>query len=66
MKIKLTQKEFETMAAAWVYENLVEKTMASAKIVDDYIELAVFGPDDKPEIEEALEITPYSDIEEVA
>ena len=26
MKIVLTQVEFETMAAAWVYENLVEKT----------------------------------------
>lgn len=49
MKIVLTQQEFETMASAWVYENFVEKTMASAKIVDDGVELEVFGPNDTPE-----------------
>jgi hypothetical protein len=52
VKIQLTQKEFETMASAWVYENLVEKTMVSAKIVGDSVELEVFGPDDEPEKEE--------------
>ena len=54
MRIVLQQVEFEKMAAAWVYENLVEKTMASATIVEDAIELEVFGADDGPEkVEEA-------------
>jgi len=57
MKIVLTQVEFETMAAAWVYENLVEKRMESAKIVGDEVELEVFGANDKPEeaVEEVVE-----------
>jgi hypothetical protein len=49
MKIVLQQKEFESMAAAWVYENLVEKKMTSASIVEDAIELEVFGTGDEPE-----------------
>ena len=48
MKIVLTQVEFETMAAAWVYENLVEKKMLSATIIGDDVELEVFGPNDLP------------------
>ena len=48
MKIALQQGEFEKMAAAWVYENLVEKTMSSADIVDGTIELEVFGDGDAP------------------
>jgi len=48
MKIVLTQVEFETMAAAWVYENLVEKKMLTATIVGDDVELEVFGPNDLP------------------
>ena len=55
MKIVLTQKEFETMASAWVFENLVEKNMASAKIVGDQVELEVFGPNDAPENVEYIE-----------
>ena len=48
MKIVLTQDEFETAMAAWVYENLVKKSMASAKILDEYVELEVFGEGAKP------------------
>ena len=55
MKIVLTQVEFETMAEAWVYENLVEKQMASAKIVGDDVELEVFGSNDLPVVEVAPE-----------
>ena len=57
MKIVLTQVEFESMASAWVYENLVEKKMTSATIVDDAIELEVFSANDapKPEPEEPEE-----------
>ena len=43
MKIVLQQGEFEKMAESWVFENLVEKKMASASIVDNAIELEVFG-----------------------
>jgi len=53
MKIALTQEEFETMASAWVYENLVEKKMASSKIKDGFIELEVFGAGDMPKVEAA-------------
>jgi hypothetical protein len=49
MKIVLTQQEFETMASAWVYENLVEKKMLSAKIVGDDVQLEVFSAGDEPE-----------------
>ena len=52
MKIVLTQVEFETMAAAWVFENLVEKTMQTATIVGDSVELEVFGAGDLPEEKE--------------
>ena len=52
MKIVLQQAEFESMAAAWVYENLVEKKMTSAAIVDDAIELEVFAADQEPAVEE--------------
>jgi len=55
MKIVLTQVEFETMAAAWVYENLVEKKMVSAKIDGDSIKLEVFGPGDMPQEELPLD-----------
>ena len=65
MKIVLQQKEFESMAAAWVYENLVEKKMTSATIVDDAIELEVFGSDDEPEVRvEEVEVGDYNDIRE--
>jgi hypothetical protein len=63
MKIALTQEEFETMAAAWVYENLVEKKMVSAEIKSDFIELEVFGAGDIPEV--IPESTTYHDNEEV-
>jgi hypothetical protein len=65
MKIVLTQVEFETMAAAWVYENLVEKKMLSAKIVGDEVELEVFEPSDMPveESEEKVEEV-VEDVEE--
>ena len=52
MKIVLTQVEFEKMASAWVYENLVEKTMVAATIVGDEVELEVFGEGDLPVKEE--------------
>ena len=55
MKIVLQQGEFEKMAAAWVYENLVEKKMESATIVGDSVELEVLGADDEPEVEEPRE-----------
>lgn len=55
MKIVLQQGEFEKMATAWVYENLVEKTMSSATIVGDSIELEVFGEGDAPEVVEEIE-----------
>lgn len=46
MKIVLQQGEFEKMAESWVYENLVEKSMESASIVDNAIELEVLGAGD--------------------
>lgn len=52
MKIVLTQVEFEKMASAWVYENLVEKKMLAATIVGDEVELEVFGEGDLPVKEE--------------
>ncbi len=55
MKIVLQQGEFEKMAEAWVYENLIEKKMASATIVNDSIELEVFGDGSSKEtIEEQI------------
>jgi hypothetical protein len=61
MKIVLTQKEFETMASAWVFENLVEKNMASARIVGDQVELEVFGSNDAPEDIEHVEVVDDDD-----
>lgn len=57
MKIVLEQKEFEKMAAAWVYEHLVEKTFYAAKIIGDAVELEVFGEGDGPEPEATPELT---------
>lgn len=48
MRIVLEQNEFEKMAAAWVYEHLVEKKFYSATIVGDAIELEVFAEDSPP------------------
>jgi len=48
MKIVLQQDEFEQMAGKWVFENLVEKEMHSAAIVNDTIELEVFGEGQAP------------------
>jgi len=62
MKIVLQQVEFEKMAAAWVYENLVEKTMASATIVGDSVELEVLGEGDKSEVIEQIE--PSEDLDD--
>ena len=51
MKIVLEQNEFEKMAAAWVYEHLVEKQFYAATIVGDAVELEVFGDGDAPPAE---------------
>lgn len=64
MKIVLTQIEFETMAAAWVYENLVEKKMLTAKIVGDEVELEVFEPADLPKEEVEVPINGADELEE--
>ena len=53
MKIVLEQNEFEKMAAAWVFEHLVEKNFHAATIVDGSIELEVFGDGDTP-VEEVV------------
>ena len=63
MKIVLQQVEFEKMATAWVYENLVEKSLASATIVGDAIELEVFGEGDAPVVEEIVIEEPRYDEE---
>ena len=65
MKIVLQQGEFEKMAAAWVYENLVEKKMESATIVGDSVELEVLGADDAPEEVFVEEVMDYNDIRQV-
>ena len=62
MKIVLQQGEFEKMAASWVYENLVEKEMASASIVDNAIELEVFGAGEPEEVKVEEVVEDYNNI----
>ena len=64
MKIVLEQVEFEKMATSWVYENLVEKTMVSASIVGDSVELEVFGEGDVEKKDEPYTFDP-KDVEKM-
>lgn len=50
MKIILVDSEFQDMANAWVYKNLVEKELVRASVVDNVIELEVIGEGEQPPI----------------
>jgi hypothetical protein len=51
MKIILEDSEFQKMASAWVFENLVEKILVNANVVNNVIELDVVGEGENPERE---------------